>query len=226
MKVISFITQKGGSGKSTLAVNLAVAAEAAGERTCIIDLDQQGTSASWYQTRVSDQPAVLDHNQARDLPSTLERLRRAGFTLAIVDTPGNDSHETRAAMRVADLCLVPVRPSEADVKATMPTVRALHDMGQDFALVINQAPVNKQAKLTATVMMRMSTEGHVLPLAVASRIDHQYAYALGQGVTEFAPEGKAAAEVADLWAASKKRLETRDGRKEVERRGQEAERGA
>lgn len=227
MRVISFVTQKGGTGKSTLAVNLAVAAEASGERVCVIDLDPQGTAASWYQTRTAETPATLDHNQASgDLRATLAQLDRAGFTLAVVDTPGNDSHATRGAMREADLCLIPVRPSEADVKATMPTIRALYDMGQEFALVINQAPVNKQAKLTATVMTRMSAEGSVLPLAIASRIDHQYAYALGQGITEFAPEGKGAAEVAELWAACRKRLEARDGRRETRRAEAEAKRRA
>jgi chromosome partitioning protein len=44
LKVISFTNQKGGAGKSTLAINLAVAAERTGERVCIVDLDQQGTS--------------------------------------------------------------------------------------------------------------------------------------------------------------------------------------
>lgn len=226
MKVVSFVTQKGGTGKSTLAVNLAVAAEADGEKVCIVDLDPQGTSANWYRTRSVDTPSLLDHDQAGDLSTTLPRLDRAGFTLVIVDTPGNDSHATRGAMRAADLCLVPVRPSEADVKATLPTLRALHDLNQEFALVINQAPVNRQAKLTATVVMRMSAEGPVLPLAVASRIDHQYAYALGQGITEFAPDGKGAGEVAELWAACRKRLEARDGRREGRRGKQEAKRRA
>ncbi|HEY0331430.1 MAG TPA: ParA family protein, partial [Rhodopseudomonas sp.] len=78
---------------------------------------------------------------------------------------------------------------------------------QDFALVINQAPVNKQARLTAAVVMSMSSEGVVLPLSIANRVDHQYAYALGQGVSEYGPDGKAAAEIADLWAGCRKRLE-------------------
>lgn len=219
MRVISFITQKGGTGKSTLTVSLAVAAESGGEKVCIIDLDPQGTSASWYQTRTAERPAVLNHDQARDLTTTLNRLETAGFTLALIDTPGSDSHGTRAAMRAADLCLVPVRPSEADLKATMPTVRALHDLNQEFALVINQAPVHKQTKLAATAVMRMSSEGPVLPLAIASRVEHQYAYAVGQGVTEYAPEGKGAAEIAELWAASKKRLEAKYGQRNEAQRG-------
>lgn len=207
MKVLSLVTQKGGTGKSALTVSLAVAAEMAGERVVILDLDPQGTSASWYEARTSETPAVLDHNQAGQLSDTLPRLAAAGFTLAIVDTPGIDSPSTRGAMREATLALVPVRPSEADVKATMPTVRALEAMGRPYALVINQAPTGRQARLTAAVSLRLSTSGEVVPAAVASRIDHQYAYALGQGVHEYAPDGKAAAEVAEVWAWCRKKME-------------------
>jgi chromosome partitioning protein len=58
--------------------------------------------------------------------------------------------------------------------------------------------------------MRLSSEGPVLPVAIAARIDHQYAYALGLGVTEYAPEGKAAAEVAELWTCCRKRMEPKN----------------
>ena len=218
MRVLSLVTQKGGTGKSALTVSVAVAAELAGERVCILDLDPQGTSASWYETRSSETPAVLDHNQAGQIPETVARLRAAGFTLLVIDTPGIDSHATRGAMREADLALVPVRPSEADVKATMPTVRALEAMGRPYALVINQAPTNKQARLTNAVTIRLSTSGEVVPVPIAARIDHQYAYALGQGVHEYAPEGKAAAEIGELWAWSKKRMEAVSGTAEKKRR--------
>lgn len=211
MRVVSFVTQKGGTGKSTLTVSLAVAAETSGERVCVIDLDPQGTAAGWYETRTAETPAVLDHDQAEPLDETLDRLRAAGFSLVVIDTPGTDSHATRGAMRVADLCLVPVRPSEADVKATAPTIRALIGLQKPFVMVLNQAPTNRQARLASAVTTRLSSDGPVLPVAIAARIDHQYAYALGQGVTEFAPDGKAASEVLELWAACKKRMEMRNG---------------
>mgnify|MGYP001807174639 CR=1 FL=1 len=217
MKVLSLVTQKGGTGKSALAVSLAVAAEQAGERVVILDLDPQSTSASWYEARAAETPAVLDHNQVGQVSETLTRLRGAGFTLAIIDTPGIDSHATRGAMREADLALVPVRPSEADVKATMPTVRALEAIGRPYALIINQAPTNRQARLTAAVSLRLSTSGEVVPVPVATRMDHQYAYALGQGVHEYAPEGKAAAEVADVWSWCRKRMEAASGIPEEKR---------
>jgi chromosome partitioning protein len=93
----------------------------------------------------------------------------------------------------------------------MPTIKALEGMGRPYALVINQAPTNRQARLTSAVSMRLSSQGTVIPVPIAARIDHQYAYALGQGVTEFAPDGKAAAEVSELWAWCRKSLEGNNG---------------
>ena len=218
MRIVSLVTQKGGTGKSTLAVNLAVVAQEGGEKVLILDLDPQGTSAHWYATRAADTPAVINHNEAGQLEHTIASLKQAGFTLAIIDTPGSDSHATRAAMRVADLCLVPVRPSEADMKATEPTIKALSGLGRPFAIVINQAPSTRQARLTLAVTLRLSTAGAVAPVALASRIDHQYAYALGLGVTEFSPKSKGAAEVAELWAWCRKHIEGISNDKQAKRR--------
>lgn len=210
MDVISFVTQKGGTGKSTLALNLAVAAEQAGERVCVIDLDPQGTAAAWYEARTVETPAVVTGEHVPDLDKALTRLRANGFTLVILDTAGVDSHATRGAMAAAKLCLVPVRPSEADIRATAATIASLASMGKRYAFVLNQAPPAPKARLTAAVSFRLSTSAPVAPLAVATRMDHQYAYALGQSVSEYDPAGKAAAEIAELWIWCRKQLGLHD----------------
>ncbi len=197
MRVICFIGQKGGTGKSTLALNLAVTAERFGERVALIDLDPQGTTASWGMTRPSPTPVLLTQTDVGSLSDTLLRLQAGGFTVMLIDTPGMDGPVSHGAMRVADLCLVPVRPSEADVRATMPTIRALSALGRPFALVVNQAPARQVVRASLTLV----NDGPVLPVVIAARVDHQYAYALGQGVAEFAPEGKATAEMVELWHA-------------------------
>ncbi len=199
MKIIAFVTQKGGTGKSTLALSLAVAAEAGGQKVCVLDLDPQGTSAGWYETRSAETPAVVSADQAGNLTDTIGKLAKADYSLVVIDTAGVDSHATRGAMQSADLCLIPVRPSEADIKATTATIAALASMGKRFAFIINQAPAARKARLTTAVAMRLSTSAPVSPVPIAARIDHQYAYALGQGVTEYDPEGKAAAELVELW---------------------------
>ena len=125
---------------------------------------------------------------------------------------------SKGAMQAADLCLIPCRPAGPDLHASRPTMEALRAMGRDFALVINQASPNKAAKITAAVMASLSHDGLVLPVAVASRIDHQYAYALGQGAAEYAPEGKAAEEIRELWAWCSKRLARNEVGHEQEKR--------
>src|SRR3954447_26881059 len=104
MRVISFVTQKGGTGKSTLALNLAVTAQSSGERVVVIDLDAQGTEASWHKTRKSVTPVLIEHTEVGTLDDALRRLAAGGFSLALIDTPGTDSPVTRAAMCAAHLC--------------------------------------------------------------------------------------------------------------------------
>ncbi|NTC29385.1 ParA family protein, partial [Agrobacterium tumefaciens] len=56
MKTLVLVTQKGGSGKSSLAASIAVAAEQAGERVFMLDLDRQGTLANWINRRTAETP--------------------------------------------------------------------------------------------------------------------------------------------------------------------------
>ena len=58
MQTITLVTQKGGAGKTTLAASLAVAATEAGEKVVALDLDPQGSLASWGETRTAETPAV------------------------------------------------------------------------------------------------------------------------------------------------------------------------
>ena len=58
MQVLALVTQKGGTGKSSLAVSLAVAAQEAGLKTAIVDIDPQGTASEWFQRRRAEAPEV------------------------------------------------------------------------------------------------------------------------------------------------------------------------
>lgn len=217
MKIISFVNQKGGAGKSILSLNMAVTAEREGEKVALLDLDPQGTVLHWYDTREVETPAVVGAKDVGKLADALGKLEAAGFSVVVIDTKGEDAHATRAAMEAADLCLIPIRPAGPDLHSSRTTMEALRAMGRNFAFIINQASPNKAARITERVAMGLTAFGVVLPTAMASRVDYQNAYALGQGVIEYDPQGKAAEEVRAMWAWVRKHIESATERKEVER---------
>ena len=204
MRTITFATQKGGPGKSTLAIGLAVAAMELGERVCLFDTDRQGTIANWRRRRSSPDPVVEWVGDGYELERSLRRTASRGCTLAIIDTPGTNDMSITTAIRAADLCLIPARPSVADIEATHPTLFMIRKLGANFAFVLNQAPAHdRRPSEAAAALNRLG----VLALPyIVERNDHQDALAFGLAVSEFAPAGKAAAELRALWTWTKRRL--------------------
>ena len=201
---ITLASQKGGTGKSTLSIGLAVAAMEDSERVCLLETDAQGTISNWGIRRANPDPAVERIAHRFQLERALRMLVRRGYTLAIIDTPGSDNDITTAAIRMADLCLIPARPSLADIEAAHPTFKVIHRFERAFAFVLNQAPVRGQR--LGHVATGLSEVGTLALPYIALRNDHMDSLAAGLAVSEFAPNGIAAAEIRALWAWSKHKL--------------------
>jgi chromosome partitioning protein len=204
MKAITFVTQKGGSGKSTLCISLAVAAQQAGASVCILEMDRQATISDWAENRTAEGPEVAQI-EAQQLEDVMRRLKESSYDYVFIDTPGVDSQGTLAAIRVADLCVIPTRPTPADLRAFKPTLAAVYRLEKKFAFVLNQTPPR-------SFRVRDATDGlavlGVLPdVNVVMRNDHQDAIGMGKGVTEFNPTGPAAAEIRKLWTWLEKRMQ-------------------
>lgn len=110
-------------------------------------------------------------------------------------------------MRRADLTLIPSRPTLLDIEAAKPTVAALRQLARPFAFVLNQAPTTASNARTDDAARALGQLGDIAAPTICSRADHQDALALGIGVTERDPDGKAAREVRDLWRWIKERLQ-------------------
>jgi chromosome partitioning protein len=197
MYVLALVTQKGGSGKSTLAVGLAVAAAESGARVALVDADPQGTVSRWKERRADSHPRVGHVADAAELDRAIPRLRAEGVWLTIVDTAAANNALAACAMATADLCLIPARPTPADIEAAIPTLLALRRLKRRFAFVLNQTPP-RGGRLSEAAVSLNSLGVLALPY-VGQRNDHQDALGAGLGVTEFAREGKASAEIRELW---------------------------
>ena len=205
MRTIAFLTQKGGAGKTTLAASLAVAAAGAGERVVALDFDPQASLARWGKRRESANARhivvvePLEYDRLPRLGMMIERLRAAGFTLLVFDTPGAHTGALGLVAECADLCLLPARPTLLDIEATAATFAAVQAAKRRAAFVLNQCPPLPRSSRASEAAKDLTQLGVLAEPMLAARIDYQDAVAAGLGVTEHAPDGRAAQEIEGLW---------------------------
>ena len=184
MRVLALASQKGGSGKTTLSGHLAVQAQRAGAGPVVlIDIDPQGSLADWWNEREAEYPAFAQTTVSR-LATDLAVLRQQGFKLAVIDTPPAITMAIQSVISVAELIVVPTRPSPHDLRAVGATVDLCERAGKPLVFVVNAA--TPKAKITSEAAVAM--------------ID-------GRTVMEVEPEGRSAAEITALWKYISDRLE-------------------
>ena len=210
MHTIVLATQKGGSGKSTLAIGLALAAKNAGHNVRLIETDPQGTLSNWQSRRGVAEPMVETIYNVGRIETRLEQLSRGGVTLTVIDTASGVSAITAAAIRCADLCLIPARPSVTDIEASAATLKAVRAWRKPFAFVLNQTPVRGRRIGNATHALGGEDACEMNEMIahpfISMRNDHQDALASGLAVSEYASAGKAAEELSHLWRWTEARL--------------------
>ena len=205
MRVLALASQKGGSGKTTLSGHLAVQAQLAGAGpVCLIDIDPQGSLADWWNERQDDMPAFAQTTVAR-LASDLEVLRQQGFHLAVIDTPPAITMAIQSVIAVAELIVIPTRPSPHDLRAVGATVDLCDRAGKPLIFVVNAA--TPKAKITYEAAVALSQHGTVAPVTLHHRTDFAASMIDGRTVMEVDPNGRSAREVTELWDYISDRLE-------------------
>lgn len=116
---------------------------------------------------------------------------------ARLDTAPNRGDENAGLFRLADLVLVPVRPSPSDLWAISATVALLKREGTPFLFVVNQATLN--ANITAQAIASLSHHGPVAETIIGARVHYAAALTDGHSAPELASRGPAAQEIAALW---------------------------
>jgi chromosome partitioning protein len=190
---------KGGTGKTTVGLNLAVAAEEAGVRTVVVDVDPQQASAKWGDLRAMTgrTPTVISAMAAR-LPQALTSARELGAKLIVIDTAAHAEGILVSTIDAADLVLIPCRPTIVDLQYRATTIQLTQLRRKNAAVVLNA--------VQARTIDRCQAEGaicdmglNLVPVSVSNLVAYARAITAGQGVTEFEPDGKAAAEMRTLF---------------------------
>lgn len=196
MRTLVIASQKGGVGKTTLAGHLGVMAESHGEGpVALIDTDPQGSLSSWWNERQAETP-VFASVEIANLADHLKMLEKAGIKLAIIDTPPAVTDTIRKVLSVADLVLIPTRPSPHDLRAVGSTVALVEAAGKRMVFVINGAA--QRAKITGEAAIALSQHGTVAPVTMYQRTDFAAAMIDGRTAQEIDAVSRSATEVNNL----------------------------
>ena len=198
MKTLAVLSQKGGTGKTTVAAHLAVAAEAAGCRTILMDMDPQRSATAWSRMREGPGPVISDA-KAGTLFIARQAAEKLRMGLMVIDTPPSCGDETLEAARHADLCLIVVRPSFFDIEAARSTVEAVKALGRPAMFLLNQTPAGQPGAVKGAVEALGRYGLPVSPVRLHSRPAYQAAIGKGRTVQELGASSVAAVESDALW---------------------------
>ena len=160
--IIAVLNQKGGVGKTTTTFNLGAALQATGAGVLLADLDLQrdlvAYQEAWNEVSAradNDAKIIFNATEAAALPDLLQSAR---FDFALLDCPPSLGEETGAALRIADVALVPVA-------AEFPAVRGL---ARVLEVISAAKKVNRhlQTLILVTMLDRRSDHGPTILAAV------------------------------------------------------------
>lgn len=198
MKIIALLNEKGGSGKSTVAINIACALHRAGRNVVLIDADPQGTARDWREA--SPDGANLPPVVVLDRPELLlSSIKSIAADIAVIDAPAKAEKMAANIVRIADVAIIPVQPSGADVWASAAAVKlvmAKRDVGGTIEAAFLPTRVASNTNLSKDMIAGTWNEYglDMLDTAISNRVS--YAQAMTDGLSVFETrDGQAKAEI-------------------------------
>lgn len=207
-KIVAVAQLKGGAGKSTLTTNLVGSLAPLG-RVVLLDADlPQGTSSRWAKLRGDPAIDVVMAETASAMSAAVDGLEgKADFI--VIDLPPRSLKFVREVLAYADLVLMPLTASAADVWSTEALADVVNEVRKGNKRLRARLVWNRlrASRLTAEFL---ETTGKALKTKELSSFLGQrnaYVEALGQGATvEEGRDAKAKAEWRLLMADVMKQL--------------------
>jgi chromosome partitioning protein len=182
MSVIVVANPKGGVGKSTLATQIAGYLASQGKAVMLGDLDRQQSSRQWLDLRPAHLPRILPWDISRDAVARPPR----GATDAVIDTPaGLHGGRLDAAMKVADLLVIPLQPSLFDMQATHAFARELREHKRAGRVRIGLVGMRIKEHTIAQERFQEFVAMLGLPLVATLRDTQNYVHLAAHGLTLF-----------------------------------------
>lgn len=179
--IVTVAGLKGGTGKTTLSVSVAEAAAERYGRALLVDADAQGSTMAWAELAEEAGTPLMSAAVAlptRDLARRLDAIGADRYEVVVIDSPPGDARVTAAALAVADVVLVPARPTPADMSRVWTTVEAAEAAGKRALVVLSQVRGATRAlaateEALATEDQRVAETVYPLREAIAAAFGHR-----------------------------------------------------
>ena len=197
-KIIAVLNQKGGAGKTTLSTNLARALQLAGDKVLLVDSDPQGSARDWNAAGNGELLPVVGLDRST-LAKDIQAIQDNQDWL-IIDGAPQIAELAVAAIKCANVILIPVQPSPYDVWACEDLVEIIKTRQEitngkpKAAFVISR--VIKNTQLSKEIGEAL--EGYGLPVFkhfTSQRVIYPKSAATGSTVLDADASGEAAAEI-------------------------------
>lgn len=178
-RIIAICHPKGGVGKTTTTMILAAALAERSYQILVVDCDAQATASAWANAAPEGPPfpaAVVNLSAYVGKVHREIQKKLGNYDFIIVDCPpGLDSLSPQSAILVADLVIVPLPPSPADLWAAR-GIKLLIERGTEFNTSLKAAILANRVVRTSlsNAIMRELVEFGI-PL-MSSRLTNRTAY--------------------------------------------------
>jgi chromosome partitioning protein len=139
-----------------------------------------------------------------DLTTKLNALDAAGAAYLFIDTAPSVGAANAELFAAADLVLIPLNPTPADLRALVKGLPLIKQSGRPFSFVLTRVRPNLRNNDGAA--MALEALGLVLATRMHERVIYAETFAHGKTAIEIDPAGVAGRELAALWLAVKERI--------------------
>lgn len=153
--IVSVLNLKGGVGKTTTAIALASAAVNLGEKARLIDADTQSSASEWSYLAKEENDLPLPFDVEPGNQSNISRLKNDTDEWVFIDCPPTGKIAD-VAVEKSDFVIVPMTPSEIDMRQTWATIQTLTTATKQYAVLVVR--VNKRTLTFRAVIDALESE--------------------------------------------------------------------